>query len=173
MTLLDKLYTFCSEIFIDKELEMGLKETLSSDIIKATKSGEKIRLETVRTLRAQLLEKEISKRPNPLTSEEEIGVLSSAAKKRKESIELFEKAGRIDLAEKEKDELKIIEEYLPRQLASDEIGIIITKIIKDSGANSVKDFGKIMPLVMKELKGKADGKLITEIVKQSLEELSK
>jgi len=173
LTLLDKLYTFCSEIFIDKELEMGLKETLSSDIIKATKSGEKIRLETVRTLRAQLLEKEISKRPNPLTSEEEIGVLSSAAKKRKESIELFEKAGRIDLAEKEKDELKIIEEYLPRQLASDEIGIIITKIIKDSGANSVKDFGKIMPLVMKELKGKADGKLITEIVKQSLEELSK
>jgi uncharacterized protein len=152
---------------------MGLKETLSGDIIRATKSGEKIRLETVRTLRAQLLEKEISKRPNLLTPEEEVGVLISAAKKRKESIELYEKAGRTDLSDKEKCELKIIEEYLPKQLKAEEIETIVTKILKNVGANSPKDFGKVMPLVMKELKGKADGKLITEIVKKSLEELSK
>jgi uncharacterized protein YqeY len=152
---------------------MALKETLSGDIIKATKSGEKIRLETVRTLRAQLLEKEISKRPNPLTPEEEVGVLISAAKKRKESIELYEKAGRSDLADKEKSELKIIEEYLPKQLTAEEIETTITKILKDAGAVSGKDFGKVMPLVMKELKGKANGKLITDIVKKSLEELSK
>ena len=152
---------------------MGLKETLSGDIISATKSGEKIRLETVRTLRAQLLEKEIDKRPNPLTPEEEVGVLIFAAKKRKESIELYEKAGRSDLADKEKSELKIIEEYLPRQLTAEEIETIVTKILNAAGANSVKDFGKVVPLVMKELKGKADGKLITEIVKKSLEELSK
>jgi uncharacterized protein YqeY len=152
---------------------MSLNETLSGDIIRATKSGEKIRLETVRTLRAQLLEKEIGKRPNPLTPEEEVGVLISAAKKRKESIELYEKAGRSDLADKEKSELKIIEEYLPKQLTAEEIETTVTKILKDAGANSIKDFGKVMPLVIKELKGKADGKLITETVKKSLEELSK
>ncbi|MBA4320932.1 MAG: glutamyl-tRNA amidotransferase [Flavobacterium sp.] len=152
---------------------MGLKEILSGDIIKAMKSGDKIRLETVRTLRALFLEKEIEKRPNTLTPEEELGTLTSAAKKRKESIELYEKAGRQDLAEKEKSELKIIQEYLPKQLTSEEIAVIVKKILNEAGATSPKDFGKLMPLVMKELKGKADGKLITDIVKNSLEELNK
>jgi uncharacterized protein len=152
---------------------MSLKETLSSDIIKATKAGDKIRLETVRTLRAQLLEKEIEKRPNLLAPEEEISVLISAAKKRKESIEVYEKAGRLDLAEKEKSELKIIEEYLPKQLTPEEIDSAVQKIVKDADAVSPKDFGKVMPLVMKELKGKADGKLISEAVKKILEGLNK
>ncbi len=152
---------------------MGLKEILSGDIIKAMKSGDKIRLETVRTLRALLLEKEIEKRPNTLTPEEELGALTSATKKRKESIELYEKAGRQDLAEKEKSELEIIQEYLPKQLSPEEIALAITKIVNDVGATSPKDFGKVMPHVMKELKGKADGKLITDIVKNKLEELNK
>lgn len=152
---------------------MGLKEILSSDIIKAMKSGDKIRLETVRTLRALLLEKEIEKRPNTVTPEEELGALISAAKKRKESIELYEKAGRQDLANKEKSELEIIQQYLPKQITSEEIAAVVKKILNDAGATSLKDFGKVMPLVMKELKGKADGKLITDIVKNNLEELNK
>jgi uncharacterized protein len=152
---------------------MSLKDKLSADIIKATKSGDKLKLGTVRTLRAQLLEKEIANRPNPLTQEEEIGVVISAAKKRKESIEIYEKAGRVDLAQNEKDELKILEEYLPAQLSNSEIEVIIKKIIQETGAVSVKDFGKVMPVVMKELKGKGDGKVISESVKKLLEDLEK
>lgn len=148
---------------------MGLKEKLSSEIVKATKEGDKVRLQTIRTLRAQLLEKEIEKRPNQLTPEEELGVLTSAAKKRKESIELFEKGGRQDLTDNEKRELIIIEEYLPKQLSNEEVEQIINRIIKESGISSAKDFGKVMTLVMKELKGKADGKFISESVKKFLE----
>ncbi len=147
---------------------MSLKDTLSKEIISATKSGDKIRLETIRGLRALLFEKEIEKRPNPITSDDEMGVLISSAKKRKESIEMYEKGGRIELAEKEKSELKIIEEFLPKQLRPDEVEAIIKRIVFESGANSLKDFGKVMPNVMKELKGKADGKLISDTVKKLL-----
>lgn len=147
---------------------MSLKEIFSQEIIKSTKSGDKLRLETIRSLRAFLLEKEIEKRPNPLTADDEIGIVISAAKKRKESIESFEKGGRTELAEKEKAELKIIEEFLPKQLSPEEVELIIRNIIKDSGATSHTDFGKVMPLVMMELKGKADGKFISETVKKIL-----
>ncbi|MDI6804544.1 MAG: GatB/YqeY domain-containing protein [Bacteroidota bacterium] len=147
---------------------MNLKDTLSKEIINATKVSDKIRLETVRGLRAILLEKEIEKRPNPITSDDEMGVLISSAKKRKESIEMYEKGGRIELAEKEKSELKIIEEFLPKQLTLDEVEAIIKRIVFESGANSQKDFGKVMPDVMKELKGKADGKIISDTVKKLL-----
>lgn len=147
---------------------MGLKEILSKEIINATKTGNKIRLETIRGLRAILLEKEIEKRPNPITPDDEMGVLISSAKKRKESIEMYEKGGRTELAEKEKSELNIIEEFLPKQLTADEVETIIKRIVSESGANSQKDFGKVMPLVMKELKGKADGKLISDTVKKLL-----
>lgn len=147
---------------------MSLKDTLSKEIINATKAGDKIRLETIRGLRAILLEKEIEKRPNLITSDDEMGVLISSAKKRKESIEMYEKGGRVELAEKEKRELKIIEEFLPKQLTADEVETIVRRIISESGASSQKDFGKVMPNVMKEIKGKADGKLISDTVKKLL-----
>ncbi len=147
---------------------MSLKEKFSQEIIKSTKSGERLRLETIRSLRALLLEKEIAKRPNPLTAEDEIGIVISAAKKRKESIEMYEKGSRVDLAEKEKAELLVIEEFLPKQLSASEIELIVRKIMNESGISSMSDFGKLMPLIMKELKGKGDGKLITEIVKKLL-----
>lgn len=147
---------------------MSLKDIFSKEIINATKAGDKIRLETIRGLRAILLEKEIEKRPNPITLDDEMGVLISSAKKRKESIEMYEKGGRTELAEKEKSELKIIEEFLPKQLTTDEVEAIIKRIISESGASSQKEFGKVMPKVMKELKGKADGKLISDTVKKLL-----
>lgn len=147
---------------------MSLKDTLSKEIINATKAGDKIRLETIRGLRAILLEKEIEKRPNPITPDDEMGVLISSAKKRKESIEMYEKGGRTELAEKEKSELNIIEEFLPKQLRPDEVEAIINRIVSETGASSQKDFGKVMPFVMKELKGKADGKFISDTVKKLL-----
>ncbi|RCK77291.1 MAG: Transamidase GatB domain protein [Ignavibacteriae bacterium] len=147
---------------------MALKDILSQEISKAMKSGDKVRLETIRSLRAALQEKEIAKRPDKLTEDDELNVLTNAAKRRKESIELFEKGGRSDLAEKEKAELRIIEEFLPKQLSESELIPILKNIILTMNANSPKDFGKVMSVASKELKGKVDGKTLSEYVKKLL-----
>ncbi len=149
---------------------MSLKVTISADLQKAMKDGDKLRLETLRTIRAALLEKEIERRGTgaSVSPEDEIGVLTSAAKKRKESIDLFQKGGRMDLVEQESKELTIIQEYLPRQLAPEEIDQIIRTLIAEAGASAPSDFGKVMPAVMKQLKGKADGRLVQDLVKKAL-----
>ncbi|HUI63522.1 MAG TPA: GatB/YqeY domain-containing protein [Bacteroidota bacterium] len=149
---------------------MDLRQRISEDLKSAMKSGDKIRLETLRTIRAVLLEKEIEKRgPGPgMTPEDEVGVLMSAAKKRKESIELFRQGGRLDLAEQEEKELAIIQEYLPKQMTEEEIAVVIREAISQTGASAPGDFGKVMPLVMKQVKGKADGRIVQDLVKKSL-----
>ncbi|HEY9188488.1 MAG TPA: GatB/YqeY domain-containing protein [Bacteroidota bacterium] len=147
---------------------MSLQEKISEDLAKAMKSGDKTRVDTLRMIRAQLIE--FSKRgaDHNITPEDEISILTSAAKKRKEAIEEFKKANRLEMVEKEESELKIIQEYLPKQLTEEEIKEIIKKYITETGASGQKDFGKVMPLVMKELKGKADGKLVQNLVKELL-----
>ena len=100
--------------------------------------------------------------------EDELKMLLSAAKKRKESIEQFRNAGRIELAEKEETELKIIEEFLPKQLSIDEVTNEVKNIASEIGAATKEDFPKLMPAAVKALKGKADGKLIKEIVEKIL-----
>ena len=148
---------------------MTLLEKISEDLKSAMKSGDKIRLETLRTVRAALLEKQVEKRPRGgMTPEDEVAVLISSSKKRKESISIFREHNREDLASQEERELAIIEEYLPKQLSAAEVQDVVKKIAQSVGASSAKDFGKVMPLVMKELRGKADGKLIQETVKQVL-----
>jgi uncharacterized protein YqeY len=149
---------------------MGLKEKLGEDLKKSMKAGDKLRTETVRTLRAVLTEREIEKRGtgSGLTPEDEIAVLSTAAKKRRESIELFQKGGRKDLVDQESKELAIIQEYLPKQLSEQEIEQVVRRIIGETGAASAADFGKVMPAAMKELKGKADGRVIQEKVRSAL-----
>ena len=136
----------------------------------AMKAGDKTRLETLRTLRAAFLEKEIENRGRTagMTAEDEIAVLMNAAKKRKESIEMFTKGKREDLVEQEKKELRIIEEYMPRMLSTEEIEKVVNAIVEQSGVSSASDFGKVMPAVMKQLKGKADGKLVQDVVKRRL-----
>ncbi len=149
---------------------MPLKEKISEEIKVAMKSGDKTRLETLRTLRAVLMEKEIELRGTgkQMSTEDEISTLVSAAKKRKESIEQFQAAGRTELVEQEAAELRIIEEYLPKQLGEEDIAKVIESVVAATGASSAADFGKVMPVVMKELKGKADGKLIQQLVKKRL-----
>lgn len=148
---------------------MSLLDKIADDMKKAMKSGEKIRLETLRLIRAGLLEKRVEKRPSGgMTAEDEMAVLISASKKRKESIEIYRKVAREDLAVQEEQELAIIQEYLPKQMSNDEIEAFIKKVITETSATSQKDFGKVMPVVMKELKGKADGRLIQELVKKHL-----
>jgi uncharacterized protein len=149
---------------------MALKEKISEDMKLAMKSGDKIRLETLRTLRAALMEKEIDRRGSgqPMSPEDEVGVLSGAAKKRKESIEQFTRGGRQDLVDQETQELQIIQEYLPKQIGRDEVVGVVRQIIADTGASGAGDFSKVMPLAMKQLKGKTEGKLVQDIVKEML-----
>ncbi|KUO62310.1 glutamyl-tRNA amidotransferase [bacterium BRH_c32] len=147
---------------------MNLTEKINIDLKEAMKIGDKTRLETIRSIRALILEFEKSGTGKVLTPELELNLLSSAAKKRKESIEQFENAGRTELAEKEKAELVIIEEYLPKKLSNDEIYEEIKKLSLEIGAVSKNDFPKLMPLAAKELKGRADGKVIKEIVEKIL-----
>ena len=147
---------------------MNLTEKINAELKEAMKSGDKTRLETVRSIRAIILEFEKSGSGKVLTPELELNLLTSAAKKRKESIEQFENAGRTELAEKEKAELAIIEEYLPKKLSNEEIYDEIKKLASEIGAVSKIDFPKLMPLAAKELKGRADGKVIKEIVEKIL-----
>jgi len=149
---------------------MSLQDQISADLKSAMKSGDTLRLQTLRTLRAALLEKTIERRGSgaTMTPEDEIGVLLSAAKRRRESIEQFAKGGRQDLVDQETHELAIIQEYLPKQMGREEIQQIIQAIITETGAHAAADFGKVMPVAMKQLKGKADGKVVQELVKELL-----
>jgi uncharacterized protein YqeY len=148
---------------------MTFHEKISEDIKVAMKSGDKIRLETLRTIKAGLLEKEVEKRPTGgMKPEDEVVVLIAASKKRKEAIEIYRLNNRPELADQEERELTIIQEYLPKQASEEEITAFIKKTIQEVGAVSAKDFGKVMPIVVKEFKGKADGKIIQEIVKNNL-----
>ncbi len=147
---------------------MNLKEKINEDLKSAMKSGDKLRLETIRSIRAAILEFEKSGSGKELNEEESIKILNSAAKKRKDSIEQFGKAGRTDLEGKEKAELEIIMSYLPKQLSNDEIKDVVKKIAASTGSTGKEDFGKLMPLVMKELKGKADGKVVRSVVEEFL-----
>ena len=150
---------------------MSLKERIGEDIKSAMKAKDKIRLETVRGIKKAILEKEVALRPkgqDSLTEEQEIELLAQQAKQRRDSIQQFEEGGRQELAEKEKQELAIIETYLPEQLNDAELESVLDEIIAAVGASSVKDLGKVMGAAMKQLKGKADGKKIQTLVKEKL-----
>jgi len=152
---------------------MGLKERIGNDIKSAMKAQDKIRLETVRNIKKVILEKESAIRPSgqeSLTEEQEIEIVVQLAKQRRDSIAQYEKAGRTDLANQEAQELTILEEYLPKQLSDDEISQMIETIISQVGATSAKDMGKVMGAAMQQLKGKADGKKVQEMVKAKLGE---
>lgn len=147
---------------------MNLSEKINQDLKDAMRSGDKLRLETIRSIRALILEFEKSGTGKDFSPEEELKMLTTAAKKRKESIEQFRNGGRPELAEKEEAELKIIEEYLPKQLTAAEIESEIQKLAAELGAKSKEDFPKLMPAAAKLLKGKADGKVVKEIVEKIL-----
>jgi len=147
---------------------MNLKEKINEEIKNAMKSGDKIRLETIRSVRALIIEFEKSGANKELKPEDELQLLTTAAKKRKESIEQFRNAGRNELAEKEEKELKILQEFLPKQLSEEEIIQEIKKLALEINASGKEDFSKLMPLVMKNLKGKADGKIVKSNVESFL-----
>jgi hypothetical protein len=146
-----------------------IKEKINDLMKEAMKSGDKLKLETLRSIRAAFIEFDKSGSGKELNEEEEIKIINSLVKKRKESIEIFEKANRMDLAEKEKKELEILLSFLPAQLTEEEISKKLDEIIQQLGAKDPKDFGKVMGVAMKEFKGRADGKLVQSLVKAKLE----
>lgn len=150
---------------------MSLKDRITEDIKAAMKAKDKVRLETVRSIKKTLLEKEVSVRPSgqtELTEAQEIEVVVQQAKQRRDAIEQYRQVGRTDLAEQEAQELAILEEYLPRQLSDAELSNVIDAIITEVGANSPKDLGKVMGAAVQRLKGQADGKQIQALVKAKL-----
>ena len=147
---------------------MNLTEKINHDLKEAMKSNDSVKLQTIRSLRALILEFEKSSSGKKLNEEEEIKLLSSAAKKRKEAMEEYIKAGRNDLASIEETELNIIKTYLPKQLTPEEILQRIKLLADQIGATTKADFPKLMPLAIKELKGLADGKVIKETIEKFL-----
>lgn len=149
---------------------MNLDKDLLEDMKRSMKEGDKVRVETVRGLRAQLKNAQISK-GKELSDEDMIQVLSSAAKKRKESIEQFKAVGRDDRADTEQKELDIIYEYLPKQLDEKQIAELVDSVVAEVKPTSMADMGKVMGIIMPKVKGQADGKLVQQIVRDKLSSL--
>jgi uncharacterized protein YqeY len=147
---------------------MTISEKLASDIKSALKANDKTKLSILRMVKAAVKYKEIDK-GDPLNDDEMMAVFNSFMKKGRESFEQFSKAGRDELASKEKEEMEIIQMYLPEQLSEDEIAGLVKDAISETGAEGSKDFGKVMKAVMAKTKGKADGKVVSGLVKKGLE----
>lgn len=146
---------------------MDINVRLNDEMVVAAKAKDKIRLSAIRMLKTALHNKEIDLM-RPLNEGETLQILSSLVKQRKDSIEQFAKGGRMDLVEKEEAELKVIQEFMPAQMSDEDVENVIKKAIAEAGAVSVKDMGKVMKVVMPQLTGKADGKMIGEKVKALL-----
>ncbi|MBI3006464.1 MAG: GatB/YqeY domain-containing protein [Ignavibacteriales bacterium] len=147
---------------------MTLSEKVNQDLKAAMKSGDQVKLNTIRSLLAHIIELTKRGTGSTVTADEELSVLMTAAKKRKEAIEMYQKGGRDDLVKQEQKELEIINGYLPKPMTKEEAEEVVVRIIAQSGATSGGDFGKVMPLAMKELKGKIDGKIVQDVVRQKL-----
>ena len=146
---------------------MVLYEKIQSDMYTAMKAGEKEKASTLRTVLAKLKDKQIDTR-EPLSEKDEIKVLQTLVKQRKESIDLYQKGGRSELAEAESFELEIINTYLPEMMNEDDVRKLIEEIIEETGAQSMADLGKVMPQIMKQGKGLIDGKSAQRIVSELL-----
>jgi uncharacterized protein YqeY len=146
---------------------MNLNEQLNEAMKAAMKARDSLRLNAIRLIRTAIKNREIEER-RELDDQEVIGVLSTLVKQRKESAQVYREGGRPELAEKEEQELTIIQEFLPTQLGEEEIRAIIEAAVKEIGAASMKDMGRVMKVVTGKTLGRADGRLVSELVKARL-----
>lgn len=156
---------------------MNLKEKIQKDFIEAFKAKDGDRTLVLKMLQAGIKNAEIEKKTRlvkkgepfeELSDEEIVQVASKEAKKRKDAIELYEKGGRTEMAEKEKRELEILSVYLPEQMSEDEIRKLAKEAVERAGASDQKDIGKVMAIIAPQTKGKADGALVNKIVRELL-----
>jgi uncharacterized protein YqeY len=147
---------------------MSLKERIVSDLTTAMKSKDVLRLSVLRMVKANIMNREIEKGA-PLTDEEATKALQSLVKQRRDSVEQYEKADRQELADKEKAEIVVIEEFLPKAASREEIESAVVAAIQETGASSIKEMGMVMKAAQVKLAGQgADGKTVSEIVKAKL-----
>ncbi|MBU4371883.1 MAG: GatB/YqeY domain-containing protein [Proteobacteria bacterium] len=146
---------------------MTLKKKMDQEMILAAKAKDKIRLSALRLLKSGLHNREIDLK-RELNEAEFLQLLSSMVKQRKDSIEQFEKGGRTDLVEKESTELKVIQEFMPAPMSETELDAMIAEAIRETGAASIRDMGKVMAALMPKVTGKADGKMVGDKVKARL-----
>tara|TARA_B000000441_G_C21427116_1_gene169070 strand:+ start:84 stop:539 length:456 start_codon:yes stop_codon:yes gene_type:complete len=148
--------------------KMKLLEKIINEMYSSMKSGDKTKANALRTLVSKLKDQQIKLRKD-ISDEEALKVIKTLVKQRKESAQIFLKAGREELAKKENLEISILEKYLPKMISDDEIRVLVEGIVKEIGAKDLSDIGKVMPLVMKRGKGKVDGKLASDILRELLE----
>ncbi|MBC6349915.1 GatB/YqeY domain-containing protein [Lactobacillus melliventris] len=146
---------------------MSLSEQIMSDMKDAMKARDKVKLNTVRMIKAALMNEKI-KAGHDLTADEELTVLSREKKQREESIAEFTKANRDDLVAETKQELAIVENYLPKQMTDEELNQAVSQAISETEAKGKSDFGKVMKALMPKIKGKADGKAASNAVRKQL-----
>lgn len=146
---------------------MSLKVRLMADMKSALKERNVLKKATITMVRAAILQKEKDERTE-LDDDGVIGVIAKEVKQRKDSIPEYERGGRPDLVDKLNLEVDILMEYLPQQLTENEVDAIVAQTITEVGANGIKDMGKVMGALMSKLKGRADGKLVNQLVKKHL-----
>ncbi len=145
-----------------------LEKKINDDLKGAMKEKKTIKIETLRMLKAEIKNVTISKKGTSLEDKDVFQIISKQIKQHRDSIETFSRGGREDLAEKEKQELEILQSYLPEQLSKEEIVSIVKQAIVETGAASRSDMGKVMKVVMEKVKGAAEGKLVSQIVAEQL-----
>ncbi|HRN46698.1 MAG TPA: GatB/YqeY domain-containing protein [Niabella sp.] len=148
---------------------MSLEQTINNDLKTAMLAKDEVALRSLRAIKAAILiVKTAEGAKAAMSAEEEIKLVQKLVKQRKDSLEIYEKQNRPDLAQKEKEEIAVIEKYMPEQLSEAELREILSKIIAETGASSPAEMGKVMGVATKQLAGKADGKAISAIVKELL-----
>lgn len=148
---------------------MSLELTVNENMKKAMLAKDEVGLRALRAIKAAvLLAKTAEGATASLTEDAEIKLLQKLVKQRKDSLEIFERQNRMDLAQKEKEELEVIERFLPKQMSEEEIRAVVAEIVKQSGVTNIGGLGQIMGVATKQLAGKADGKIISTIVKELL-----
>jgi uncharacterized protein len=148
---------------------MSLQQQINTDIITAMKAKDEASLRALRALKSALLIAATAEgAKDSVDDEQAIKIFQKLAKQRKESMDIYMQNGRTELAQVEKEELDVISRYLPKQMSEEEIKAELQKVITGAGATSAADFGKVMPVAMKALAGKADGKVISQLLKELL-----
>jgi len=147
---------------------MSLEERINQDLKEAMKAKDDVALRGIRAIKAAILLEKTSGAKHDLAQDVEMKILQKLVKQRRESLDIYEKNGREDLAKTEREEIAIIERYLPQQLSEAELRSEIQAIVTATGASSMKDMGKVMGMATKKLAGRADGKAVSDIVKELL-----
>jgi len=146
---------------------MSMKDQLMSDLKEAMKAKDTVRKSTITMLRSQIKQFEVDNRAD-ITEEQIVDIIAKQVKQKNAAIEEFEKAERIDLVDEAKEEIKVLMAYLPEQMTEDEIRVLVAQTIAEVGAASQKDMGKVMGALSPKTKGKADNKLVSQVVRELL-----